>query len=381
MKDKQQLEYSIRESILRRKARLLQVPHDAIFINCFNTARILFWNRRASELYGWSPQEAKGKVSDDILQTQFSEPVHKIKTKLVRKGHWEGELIHKKKDGSPIVVQSRWVLQRSFAGEPTDVLQLNQDISAIRKEEERVRQTERLALLGTMAGTLAHEVANPLSGISFALEYVERELEMRPFDGHLRAAVQGALREVGRLDSLLSEFRGIARPQTLDLKKTDLVKIIEEVLACQFETYRALGITVKLEFNDFVPPVMADAGKIKQVILNLCKNGVEAMPTGGYLGLKVYPAGPAVVLEISDTGIGLPGGLDIFELFTTTKPDGSGLGLPLVREIVSAHKGTINYTTEPGHGTTFKIYLPAVNADKALAAREAIEETARKKSE
>jgi signal transduction histidine kinase len=98
---------------------------------------------------------------------------------------------------------------------------------------------------------------------------------------------------------------------------------------------------------------------VKQVILNLCKNAVEAMPEGGSLTLKGYLSGAdTIVVEVSDTGIGIPEGMDIFEIFRTTKPDGTGLGLPLVSQIVSAHRGTVDYFSEPGKGTTFKLTLP-----------------------
>jgi signal transduction histidine kinase len=98
---------------------------------------------------------------------------------------------------------------------------------------------------------------------------------------------------------------------------------------------------------------------MKQVILNLCKNAVEAMQNGGSLTIKAYRTGQSVLLEIRDDGIGVPKGVNIFELFKTTKPSGSGLGLPLVQQIVSAHNGTINYTSDAGRGTTFTIRLPA----------------------
>jgi PAS domain S-box-containing protein len=184
-----QMEPFISERIRRSEAQLLHHSHDAILINRFNTGRIVFWNRRASELYGWSPQETEGKISHHVLQTKFSEPVQEIKTTLLRNGHWEGELIDRRKDGSPVVVQSRWVLQRRISGAPSDVLQLNQDVTAVKEREEEARQSERLALLGTMAGVFAHEVANPLTGLSFALQFVESALERKEFDAPLKAVV------------------------------------------------------------------------------------------------------------------------------------------------------------------------------------------------
>jgi signal transduction histidine kinase len=171
--------------------------------------------------------------------------------------------------------------------------------------------------------------------------------------------VQGAIREVTRLRKLLREFRSLANPKDLDLQCADLGKIIEEVLAQQKSGCEVSGIAVTLECENPLPRVMLDAAKITQVILNLCKNAVEAMPDGGCLSIRVYPSGTMIVMEIADSGVGVPGGVDIFQLFKTTKPDGSGLGLPVVQHIISAHKGTINYITEPGRGTTFTVRLPA----------------------
>lgn len=120
----------------------------------------------------------------------------------------------------------------------------------------------------------------------------------------------------------------------------------------------AARVSVELQFNDDLPQIAVDRGKIKQVIVNLCKNAVEAMPEGGRLTLKSYCLNRSVILEISDTGAGIPAGIDVFHLFTTTKPSGTGLGLAVVNQIVSAHGGTIDYVSQPGIGTTFKISLP-----------------------
>lgn len=228
-----------------------------------------------------------------------------------------------------------------------------------KRPEHWAQERERLAVLGTTASVFAHEIANPLNGISLSLQLVEKAIERKEMDvSFLRGAVRNAIREIGRLGSLLNEFRSFGLPQTLDLQPTDPTRLVEEFLAVELIAYRAAGITVKLEFESDLPPAMLDAGKIKQVILNLCKNAIEAMREGGCLTLKAYRSGWMVVLEISDTGIGVPDGLNIFELFKTTKSGGSGLGLPLVRQIVSAHNGTIDYTSEPGCGTTFKVCLP-----------------------
>lgn len=232
--------------------------------------------------------------------------------------------------------------------------QKNQQLSP-----QNARPRERRALLGTSALVFAHEVGNPLQAILGTLEFVETEFKRRRIvDPFLMSMIQSAMGEVDRLRKILLEFRCLATGRALDLQLADLAKIVEEVLALQRLGYRAAGIDVKLKCENPLPCVILDTAKMTQAILNLCKNAVEAMPNGGCLSIRVYPSGPMIVMEIADNGVGLPGDVDVFALFKTTKPGGSGLGLPIVQQIISAHKGTINYITELGRGTTFTIKLP-----------------------
>jgi signal transduction histidine kinase len=109
---------------------------------------------------------------------------------------------------------------------------------------------------------------------------------------------------------------------------------------------------------------MADKEKLSRVLMNLCKNAIEAMPKGGKLGLRCYMREKNMVLEVEDTGCGIPNDVNIFEPFVTSKPRGWGLGLSIVRQIVSAHNGEIEYKSEDGRGTIFKIYLPGAPTSK-----------------
>jgi len=228
-----------------------------------------------------------------------------------------------------------------------------------RPSEYRPQEINRLALLGTRAAIFAHEVGNPLAGLLLSLECVESHLhEQGVNDSRVISMIRGSISEINRLGSLLKQFRALATEQALDLKYTDLVKIVEEALALEMIAYRAAGISVEFDFEDALPLVRLDTAKIKQVILNLCKNAMEAMPEGGCLTIRGYRSRRMVVLEICDTGVGIADNVNIFELFKTTKPGGMGLGLPLVQQIVSAHDGTIGCRSVPNRGAMFKVSLP-----------------------
>jgi len=242
----------------------------------------------------------------------------------------------------------------------------HQDPSLNNKLIENRARHDRFAELGNLAAVFAHEVANPLSGLSASLQFALKDLGSLARDGFAgkkldlsitQETIQGALREVDRLVELLDEFRLAVPLQSLNLKSADLRKIIEGILAVEGTGYRSAGITVKLDLQDNLPAIEIDGSKMKQAILNLCKNAVEAMTDGGCLTIRTYRAEGHVVLEIIDDGFGVPDDVDVFELFKTTKPGGTGLGLPVVQQVISAHNGTIDYRSDGG-GTTFTVRLP-----------------------
>lgn len=229
-----------------------------------------------------------------------------------------------------------------------------------KNSQQRAQVRRYTALMNTTAALFAHEVASPLQGISASLELVERDLVKHLVrDTAPRTLLRQVRREVARLTQMLDEFRSLTVPQRPAVENSDLRKIVEEALAIQLVVYQTAGVAVRFDFADLLPAVDLDPAKMKQAILNLCKNALDAMPQGGDLTVRCYPRGTMVVLEIADSGIGMPAGLDAFALFKTTKAGGSGLGLPIVEQIVLDHNGTIDYTSEPGQGTTFRIVLPA----------------------
>jgi PAS domain S-box-containing protein len=234
------------------------------------------------------------------------------------------------------------------------------DITEKVRLQEQLVERERLAAIGTTAATFAHEVGNPLNSMYMAAQLLERRLARKRdlVDDTLTTPLRNLMSEIRRLTVLLEEFRGLARRQKLNLRPTSLALLVADLLAVETPAYAARGIKVEPVFPPDLPAIIADDEKLKQVLLNLCKNAAEAMPHGGTLTLHAHNSGERVRLEVSDTGIGIPAGVDIFEPFTTTKPQGTGLGLTVVRQIVSAHRGTLTYHSVPGEGTIFTLMLP-----------------------
>lgn len=345
------------ENALRNQALLLQLAHDAIIVRSLEGGQIHFWNNGATEIYGWGSDDALGKHIHELLHCRSATAsLQAIEESVARDGRWQGELIRTGKDGAELILDSRWSVLRDIEGRPVEILELNSDITARKYAEQRAQQNEWLAGVGTMTAIFAHEIGNPLHAISTSLDLVERQLGNLQLDSRIKKTLELSAHEIQRVSTLLTEFRAFAKPQRANLKPTDLVALIRDALVPQIAVCRKTGITIKRELAD-LQPILLDEDKIKQVIVNLCKNAIEAMPEGGVLTVRTQEVEDLAILEIGDTGAGIPEGLDVFQLFTTTKLGGTGLGLPLVRQIINAHRGSIQYTSKPGLGTTFKVCL------------------------
>jgi signal transduction histidine kinase len=159
-------------------------------------------------------------------------------------------------------------------------------------------------------------------------------------------------------------MRDIARPLKLSCTRVSCAAAVGKALHELSPATVAAAVQVREDFPDALPPVMADPEKLKQVVLNLAKNAIEALPEGGKLTVRGYRSGESVCLESQDTGPGISCGVQVFHPFATSKPDGWGLGLCIARQIITAHEGTIDYASEAGRGATFKIRLPAAAADR-----------------
>jgi two-component system, LuxR family, sensor kinase FixL len=234
------------------------------------------------------------------------------------------------------------------------------DVSEKARLQAQAMENERLVAIGTTAAKIGHELANPLNGMSLTIQLLEQRLRKQSnlVDSQIASTVNRLHTEVSRLSMLLEQFRSLSRREKFDFQRTTLTALVGEAIEIEMPRYAELGIQVECSFPSNLPSISVDIDKMKQVIFNLTKNAAEAMAGGGKISIKGSTSDDRVFLEISDTGTGIPPGINIFEPFFTTKPQGTGIGLSIVQQIVRAHGGSVSYSSEHGKGTSFVIGLP-----------------------
>ena len=244
-------------------------------------------------------------------------------------------------------------------GERMGALVTLRDLDSIESINTQLQVSERLAALGRITAGVAHEVKNPLNSMRLWLENLKESLPAEPDSGS-QQAVQVLDKEIDRLDAVVKRFLDFTRPMDVRLEATQLAEILREVIEVAKPQLQKSKIQVAQLVPIDVPEVYVDRALLKQALLNLVLNAVEAMPSGGQLRLMLSRRGEMAEITVGDTGKGIPveNRQKIFQLFFTTRPGGSGIGLASTFRIVQLHNGSIDFTSEVGRGTTFRIELP-----------------------
>jgi two-component system, LuxR family, sensor kinase FixL len=365
------------EKTLREHAQLLDLTHDTVFVRDMNNV-ITYWNRGAEELYGWKRHEAVGKVSHELLQTVFPAPLDEIALQLIQTERWEGELVHTRRDGTKIVVASRWSLQRDDRRQPTATLETNNDITERKRAEDALVRAQaelahvtRLTALGELAASIAHEVNQPLAAIvadaSACLHWLAAD---RPPLDSVRASLAAITDDGRRAAEVIARIRALVSRSSIDQQPCDLTGVIWDVLLLVRAELRQHGLFLHTSLATDLPLVMGDRIQLQQVLLNLLLNAADAC--------REVPAerrrllvratverrddGAWAAVAVADAGIGL-GDVDtarLFDAFYTTKSGGLGMGLSISRSIIERHGGRLWATANPDHGATFHFALPAL---------------------
>jgi PAS domain S-box-containing protein len=245
------------------------------------------------------------------------------------------------------------------AGERMGALVTLRDLDSIESINTQLQVSERLAAVGRITAGVAHEVKNPLNSMRLWLENLKAALPPET-DGAAQQAVNVLDAEIDRLDAVVKRFLDFSRPMDLRLEPTQLAGLLKEVLELAQQQLKQSNVQVAQLIPIGIPEVFVDRALLKQALLNLVLNALEAMPNGGQLQLTLSRRGEMAEITVGDTGKGIPveNQKKIFQLFFSTRPGGSGIGLASTFRIVQLHNGSIDFTSEVGRGTTFRIELP-----------------------
>jgi two-component system, sporulation sensor kinase E len=237
-----------------------------------------------------------------------------------------------------------------------------EDITEKKNEEMRHRRLESLASLTNLAATVAHEIKNPLGSISIYVQLVRKALRQNGHeeDAPLWKYLDIVEEEIERLNKIVVDFLFAVRPMRLEFAPLDLNIMLSSLADFFSEELRAAGITLTLELAQSIPLIWADERFIRQMIINLVKNAMGALMSGGIIHIKTAVADDFIVMSVEDTGTGISDDMiqRIFEPYFTTKVDGTGLGLTMAYKVVKEHGGDIRVQSEKGQGTCFTIKLP-----------------------
>ncbi len=365
---------------IREQATLLDKAQDAILVRDLEH-RILYWNKGAERLYGHSQEEVLGKSIRSLLYTSM-EAFDLATAEVMAKGEYTGELTQVTREGVALIVQVRWTLLLNDLGEPKSILAINTDITERKNLELQFLRAQRLESIGTLAGGIAHDLNNVLTPIMLATGILKTD-ELNAKQHDLLAMIESSVRHGTRMVRQVLTFargaEGDPRPMQLLTLLIDLEPIIRDTFP--------RNIDLQITSAPDLWPVKADFTQLHQVFMNLAVNARDAMPDGGKLTMSAVNTqldtqyasmqagvkpGKYALVEIQDTGTGMPPEVleRIYEPFFTTKEHGKGTGLGLSTSlaIIKGHGGFIRVYSEPGLGTKFHIYLPALpNADTGIA--------------
>jgi PAS domain S-box-containing protein len=368
-----------RDELERRYRALLELT-DVLVVGLDADDHVALFNPRASVYAGIEPGEALGRPfvegwipDEDRIRMREAIALARVgRTSEVESGFLRllapGGVAHVSSLAAreAAIRRVRWHLSMARGAREDGtalVYAIGIDVSERRALEKRAADAEALSAMGTLALNLAHEIRNPLNAAVLQLHLLGRQVDKLPVEDKARAGLHHKARivgdEIGRLNRLLTEFLELARPRGIVREPVDLGKLAGDVLDLEQGSAADRGVTVERDLErDCV--VSGDTEKLKQVVLNLVMNALEAMKDGGTLRVVVAADADGARLVVADSGIGIePSALaQVFDPFFTTKEAGTGLGLSIVRKIVDQHGGEVRIESERGAGTRAIVLLP-----------------------
>ena len=344
----------------RERAELLELATEAIIVRDLEGG-IRFWNSGAESLYGWRSDEVTGRNIHQLLRTIFPGSVEEVEASLRAHRSWQGNLVQRARDGREIVVSTRKVVNR----EGDAILEIQRDITSQIQAEEALRQAEKLAAMGRVAGIIAHEINNPLEAITNAFYLLRNHPSLDEEARYYAGLAEQELQRASHITrQTLSFYRDSKQP--IPVSVPDL---LDNVVELQQRPILSSRIVLQKKYRS-AGVVRGFPGELRQVFLNLISNAIQAMPSGGTLRLRVAEATDwqtqrrGIAISVTDTGTGIrrEDRKRLFQPFFTTKSaKGTGLGLWISKGIVQKYEGGISFRSvhsPRGACTCFRIFLP-----------------------
>ncbi|PYE42731.1 PAS domain S-box protein [Paenibacillus barcinonensis] len=344
------------ESIINQTA-------DAIHITDLE-GKVLRVNRAFEQLYGFRSREVEGRMLK-IIPPEAAEEMARQHAQLIEGlSITSNETVWMKKDGTRVEVSVSTAPVRDEAGEITALISVSRDITNRNRMEELLRRSEKLTTVGQLAAGVAHEIRNPLTTLRGFLQLQQQSNKLN--HRHLDLM----LSELDRINLIVGEFLILAKPQAVHFQDRDVRFILGDVISLLDSQAHLHGVEFVLRASSDSAMVHCEENQLKQVFINVLKNGMEAMPNGGsiYIKLKLDEQAKRVRIEIRDEGIGIPEEMmpKLGEPFFTNKESGTGLGLMVSQRIIESHKGMMDIKSALNRGTTVIIELPASEQQTSL---------------
>ncbi|SPP63164.1 PAS domain S-box protein [Nitrospira lenta] len=353
---RKRVEHLIRQSEERYRRLVAVSPYGILVVRA---DRIIFANDQALKLFGAvKAEEIVGRSPFELFHPECHDAMRERAHALLG-GSQVTPMVEErivKQDGTPMDVE---VSSAGFSDEEGPaILAMLRDISERKRLQERLRKTERIAELGTVASGMAHEIGTPMNVILGRAEY----LMDRVTDETVKRGLQTIVAQVERITRVMNQLLAFARRKPSERGPLFLRDVIENSVEMFQERLVKSRVQVEMQLDEACPRVQADADQMNQVLINLIMNAIHAMPDGGQLRIGMVPADDMVKLTVADTGHGIPQAViaKVFTPFFTTKEfgKGTGLGLTVVKGIIEEHHGSIVAESQEGQGTTFTILLP-----------------------
>jgi two-component system sensor histidine kinase HydH len=327
---------------------MARAPDAVVIMNA--TGQILLVNAQTEHWFGYTPYELHGHFLEILIPDRSPAgplSVSPMVTGLAVSG--------RRKDGQAFPVEMS--LSSLVLEDELFVVCLLRDATARAQEDAAARRTELLVILGQLAATVSHEIRNPLQSLTLQLQLLEDDLHP---SGEIAESFAAIRVELARMHSVVADYLSLARVPSVRREPVAVGPLLEDIAQEQHAQAATQRVTLHLEGTQTLGQIPLHLFTFRRAMINLMENALDAMPDGGQLTLSGQRTGSHLVLAVHDTGMGIAA-TELPRLFTplyTTKPEGTGLGLYVVQEIVKAHGGTVDATSRPEEGTTFTIRLP-----------------------